>query len=99
MKAAGFSIKRRNKNPNIKDRVTSGNAAFCNAKGERRVFVDKNACPVLSDSLVKQVYDKNGLPAKGEGEGDDITDACSYPIHYHFPVVKRQFTADVLRGL
>lgn len=94
--SAGFILKKNNSNPAIKDRVLATNARFCNAKKERRLFVNRNRCPVFSDGLQQQVYDTNGLPAKGAGEWDDITDAGSYPIVYLYPI-KRKTT--YIRGM
>lgn len=96
MKHAGFRIKKKTKNPLVKDRVVSSNAAFCNAEGVRRVLVDTEKCPNLTDSLEQQAYDKNGLPEKGDGAFDDMTDAATYPVYYHFPIkANKMFTKTV----
>lgn len=96
MKRAGYKIKQLNVNPPIKDRVTSSNAAFCNAQKIRKVFVDTVKCPVFAEALIQQAYDKNGLPEKGALKNDDITDAGTYPISYHFPLrPNKMFTTSV----
>lgn len=96
MRHAGFTIRQQNINPPIKDRVMSANAAFCNAAGVRKAFVDIKKCPQLAEGLLQQAYDKNGLPEKGEGKGDDMTDAATYPIYYFFPLkANRMFTKTV----
>jgi hypothetical protein len=92
LKHAGYTVRVNTRNPNIKDRVIATNAMFLNGKGERRLFVNEIRCPNFSEALIKQVYDKNGLPAKGEGEFDDLTDAGSYPIAYLHPVRKQTTT-------
>lgn len=89
MKQAGFTIRKSNKNPPIKDRVAAGNASFCNSLNQTKVYVDKIACPNYSDALIQQVYDNNGLPQKGDGKFDDICDAGTYPIAHHFPIKPR----------
>ncbi len=98
LKQAGFIVKKNSKNPNIKDRVTAANACFCNAKNETKVYVCKKEVPVFSDALVKQVYDKNGLPEKGLGKGDDVTDAGTYPLAYMFPIKRTMMFVDNTRG-
>jgi hypothetical protein len=85
LKAAGFLVKKNSKNPSIKDRVTASNAAFCNGNGFRRVFVNVNKCPLLTEALEHQTYDDTGLPVK-DGKIDDIIDAGTYPIVYRFPI-------------
>lgn len=87
LKEYGFTVKVNNKNPAIKDRVMATNAMFCNGNLERRLFVNRRRCPHYSEALMHQVYDKNGLPTKGDGT-DDLTDAGSYPIVYLFPIKK-----------
>jgi hypothetical protein len=92
LRQAGFIVKALNKNPNVKDRVTATNAQFMNGCGDINLWVNDILCPVLSDCLEQQIYDKNGMPEKGEGKGDDITDAFSYPIATLYPVKKIQTT-------
>jgi hypothetical protein len=88
LKQAGFKVKAHNKNPPIKDRIMAANRQFCNGKGERNLFVNIEKCPYFTDGLEQQIYDKNGLPEKGEGKGDDITDAGTYPVQALFPIKK-----------
>jgi len=87
LKDAGFTIRVNASNPAIKDRVTATNAMLCNGKGERRYLVNTDKCPVFTEALEQQVY-ANGLPQKGEGKNDDITDSGSYPIAYEYPVIR-----------
>ena len=56
--------------------------------GNIGLWINDTKCPNLADALEQQVYDDNGLPEKGEGKGDDITDAASYPIAYIHPIKK-----------
>lgn len=95
VRQAGWRVVKNNKNPNIKDRVMATNALFCNAAGERRLYVNDAKCPNLADGLEQQVYDKNGLPEKGEGKMDDITDAGTYPVAKLFPI--RKINAQLLK--
>ena len=88
LKHTGYRVVNNRANPAIKDRVTATNAMFLNGDGERRYKVNSRTCPFYSDALVQQVYDKNGLPEKGENKGDDVTDAGTYPIAYLYPIRK-----------
>ena len=99
MKEANFLIRKRMKNPPIKDRVAAANAAFCNGKQQRKVYLDINKVPNYKDSLVQQVYDVNGLPEKGKGKFDDLTDAGTYPIYYHYPIKHDRMIQRELKGV
>ena len=99
LKHAGYRVVNNKANPAIKDRVTATNAMFLNGDGERRYKVNARMCPFYSDGLVQQVYDKNGLPEKGENKGDDVTDAGTYPIAHLYPIRKREVLTSKLTGL
>lgn len=99
LRQAGYTVKINTKNPNIKDRVMAANARFLNGKGESHLFVNDLRCPNYADALEQQVYDDNGMPAKGEGKMDDITDAGTYPIAYLYPIKKRSTMALGLEGI
>ena len=99
LKHAKFKIKKPTKNPPIKDRIAAANAALYNSKKETKVYLCKKQVPNLSNALVQQVYDKNGLPKKGENKYDDMTDAFSYPLHYMFPIKRQRMFATNLGGL
>jgi hypothetical protein len=81
LRKAGFRIKAKDANPRVKTRINSVNAMFCNSKGERRVFVNKDKCPVTHDELEQQVYNDKGEPDKTGGK-DHGNDAFGYFIVY-----------------
>jgi len=81
LKKAGFTVRARSKNPFVRDRVAAVNNAFNN----RRLFVDTERCPELTEALEQQVYGKNGAPDKSSGL-DHIVDALGYMVHYIMPV-------------
>ena len=99
IKAAGWRVKKINRNPSIKDRINSMNGMFCNAEGERRYKVNVDKCPFYADALEQQTYDKNGLPEKGEGKGDDETDAGGYFIADKFPIIRKRIVESGLSGI
>ena len=88
LKAAGFKVKAPPSNPPVKDRINSMCAMFCNAKGERRYFVNADKCPTYADSLEQQVWNVQGEPDKAAGH-DHANDAGGYYINAEFPIVKR----------
>jgi hypothetical protein len=90
LESYGFSIVTTDKNPQIKDRVFSMNAMFCNAKGVRRYYINAAKCPKYVDALEQQVYDKNGMPDKSSGT-DHVNDASGYFIVREFPIERHQF--------
>lgn len=84
---AGFSVYAHDANPRVKGRINSVNAMFCNAKGERRLFVNKDKCPETHDCLQQQIYNDKGEPDKKSGK-DHQNDAFGYPIVFEYPVNK-----------
>lgn len=85
LKNAGFRIKAHDANPRVKTRINSVNALFCNANGERRLFVNKIKCPQTHEDLTQQVYNAKGEPDKAGGN-DHGNDAFGYPIAYEWPI-------------
>jgi len=84
LKAGGFSVKAKTKNPFIKDRVSSMNKCF----EERMYYVNTRRCPVYADSLEQQPYNiTTGQPLK-DGNYDNRVDGSGYMVNYLYPVVK-----------
>jgi len=71
----------------VVDRINCVNRAFCNAKGQRLVFVNSK-CKKFITSFEEQEY-KAGTrePDKSSGH-DHMTDAAGYLISRKFPIVK-----------
>ena len=82
---AGFYVYADSVNPRVKTRVNSMNAMFCNAKGEHRLFVNRDTCPETHECLQQQVYNDRGEPDKKGGK-DHQTDAAGYVISYLHPI-------------
>lgn len=78
LKGSKFTVRTKNKNPFVKDRVNALNKAF----RDKKYFVNTNNCPVLTEALEQQAY-KNGEPDKTTGF-DHINEAAGYFAHYHF---------------
>lgn len=67
LRAAGFKIKVDGRNPLVKDRVATVQAALLNAQGERRYRVNIDKCPRLTEAFEQQVWNANGEPDKTQG--------------------------------
>ena len=91
LKEAGFSVMVNASNPPVKDRINSMNAMFCNALGERRYLVNVQRCPVYTESLEQQVWDKNGEPDK-KADNDHPNDGGGYFIVKDYPIVKPAYS-------
>ena len=91
LKEAGFSVIVNASNPPVKDRINSMNAMFCNALGERRYLVNVQRCPVYTESLEQQVWDKNGEPDK-KADNDHPNDGGGYFIVKDYPIVKPAYS-------
>lgn len=88
LRQSGFSLVVDGTNPAIKDRLNACNAMILNAQGERRLFVNTDKCPNLTEALEQQAYDKHGMPDK-EGGFDHALDAFGYYVVKRFPIVKK----------
>lgn len=78
LKKAKFKVRVGAKNPSVRDRITTVNASFKNAKGESTNFINTNNCPELTEAYERLPY-KNGVPDKDSGF-DHITDADGYCV-------------------
>lgn len=96
LRQAGFTVLVNSRNPAVKDRVLSTNNMI-HSQGIRRLFVNSDACPALTESFEKQAYDKNGEPDKSSGL-DHVIDAATYFIAYKFPIATQTQTLRI-KGL
>lgn len=87
LKEAGFAVNAPAKNPPVRDRIVSVNTMFCNSKGERKLLINTEKCPVLTSNLNEQAYDDNGNPKKSNNV-DHMPDALGYLVHRKFAVSK-----------
>lgn len=85
LKEYGLRIDVSPTNPAVRDRVNAFNAQILNDVGERRFKINTNACPVTTESLEQQAWDKNGEPDKKTGH-DHTVDASGYFIARRFPI-------------
>ena len=92
LRKAGFTVRAKDSNPPVKDRILSMNTAY--AKG--RLKVNDTACPRFAEAQEQQAYDKNGEPDKTTGH-DHHNDAEGYFAFWNMPVLKPSFKARELR--
>lgn len=85
LRQGGFKVMAPSKNPYVKDRINSMNAMFCNAKNERRYLINTTKCPIYTQCLIQQGYDRNGDPDKSN-DLDHSNDAAGYFINMRFPI-------------
>jgi hypothetical protein len=86
LRDAGFRINAPKKNPPVRERVLSVDTMFKDGYGNRRLFVNTNKCPHLTEQLEKQIYDNSGAPNKDGTE--DINDALGYIINRLWGIAK-----------
>lgn len=97
LRQAGFTVLVNSRNPAIKDRVLSTNNMI-HSQGVRKLKVNTDKCPALTESLEKQAYDKNGEPDKSGGL-DHVIDAATYFIAYRYPIASQAMQRLNLIGL
>ena len=97
LRQAGFTVIADSRNPGIMDRVNGLNSMFCNAVGERRMFVNTVKCKKLTKSLEQQAYDDaTKLPDKKNGHDNNGIDALGYLVSKKFPLkfTRRKITPE-----
>ncbi|HUT93814.1 MAG TPA: hypothetical protein VMY37_30405 [Thermoguttaceae bacterium] len=72
-------------NPAVADRFASCNAMFCNAAGNRRMFIDPNCRHLIRDLEVRGYKPGSREPAD-TGDVGHITDAMGYVVWRLFPL-------------
>lgn len=87
LKNAGFIVHAKDANPPVRERVLTLNTLLHNAQGERHLHINTRACPILTECLEQQVYDKNGDPDKS-ADRDHAPDALGYFVVWQWPLVK-----------
>ena len=85
LRSYGLAVRVNSRNPAVKDRVNALNAQILNGDGMRRVQINTNTCPVMTECLEQQVFDKNGEPDKSAGK-DHAPDALGYFIAEMWPL-------------
>jgi len=88
LKQNGLRISVNGTNPAVRDRVNAVNALILNADGERRWKINTDACPVTTEAIEQQAYDRNGAPDKSTGH-DHPPDAVGYFLQKRYPIKSR----------
>ena len=98
LRQGGFTVRVESTNPAVKDRVNAMNAMILNGEGKRRLLVNTDRCPKLTEALEQQAYDDSGMPDKTTGH-DHITDATGYLILNRYPIRSRGVQKTQLQGV
>ena len=85
IKENGFTVRARNSNPPVDDRIKNMNRMFCDGNGKINYKVNTVKCQEYTEALERMPYDKNGQPDKTSGF-DHITEAGGYFIYYEYPL-------------
>jgi hypothetical protein len=96
LREGGFTIRVNDKNPAVKDRISSMNALILNDAGVRTWLVNTDECPTLTEAVEQQAYADNGEPDKQSGF-DHATEAAGYFLSQRWPIVKRVAVVKPLR--
>lgn len=92
LKQAGLRISVNKTNPAVRDRVNAVNALIMNGDGVRRLLVNTDACPTLTEAFEQQAYAASGEPDKTSGH-DHAPDAAGYFLARRWPI-KPRFSLD-----
>ncbi len=87
LRSAGFKVVNDSTNPPVMTRVNTLNAHFCNANGDRQLFINANECPKIVKAFEQQAYDEaTKMPDKKSGHDNKGIDALGYFIAKKFPM-------------
>lgn len=88
----GFTVKSPRKNPPVRDRINSVNAAFENTKGVSRLSIHET-CKHVKECLLKQSYKTDtAIPDKDSGF-DHMNDALGYMVFQLMPIKGPEYDA------
>lgn len=75
-------------NPPVVDRINAVNSRFRNSRGERRLFINIDNCPLLLNDLEQVVWmkDKKDIDKKSNSDLTHSSDALGYNIAYKYPL-------------
>ena len=85
LKEAGYAVKMSNRNPPVRDRINSVNAAFKNSKGDARLTIHKS-CKQLTNCLNKQIYKPDTQQPDKNSGFDHMNDALGYLVWQILPI-------------
>jgi len=86
LRQSGLRVDAPAANPAIRDRVNCVNSLL----SHDRLAINTDKCPLLTDALESQGYDKKGNPEKFDAHPaiDDWVDCSGYYLHRKFPIAK-----------
>ena len=84
----GFAVRAHRSHPKVKDRNATVNSMFCNAAGQRRLWIDPK-CRKLIQSVAKHQYKPDTMIPDKDSGWDHMTDSLGYVVEYNFPIVQK----------
>lgn len=91
LRSAGLTVRVDASNPRVKDRVNSLDAMTLNDVGHRRLKVNTDRCPKLTEALEQQAWGEDGEPDKSSGH-DHPNDALGYFVWSRWPLIRKPVT-------
>lgn len=88
----GFQVRARHRHPAVKDRINAVNSLLCNARGERRLWINP-ACRSVIESMVKHQY-REGTQTPEADQYSHMADALGYMVEYLYPIKRVINTTD-----
>tara|TARA_R110001606_G_scaffold107173_1_gene231767 strand:- start:285 stop:1514 length:1230 start_codon:yes stop_codon:yes gene_type:complete len=88
----GFTVKTRRSHTSVKDRINAVNRMWCDASGQRTMYVDPMCKETISCTTKHQYKEGTTVPSKGE-TGVDYShqnDALGYLVDYLYPIKRPQ---------
>lgn len=84
-KSKGRTVHYPRSNPDVDSRFSACNAMFCNAAGDRRMFIDPR-CKRLIHDLESRAYKPGTRESDDRGDISHASDAMGYPVHHMFKI-------------
>jgi phage terminase large subunit len=81
----GFEIKAHRRHTAVNDRINAVNKMYCDAAGERRLFIDPR-CRKTIECVTKHQYKEGTRVPDKESGYDHQNDAVGYLIDYLYPI-------------
>ena len=84
----GFSLRVKEANPFVKDRINAVNSKLCNYQKERHVFIKPKCKRLVTDFMNVTFKDGSTDLDKSDLDLTHISDGFGYMVDYEFPVIK-----------
>lgn len=83
----GFVVKAKRSHPSVKDRINAVNRLFCDANGDRHLYIDPR-CREVIKCVTKHQYKEGTVQPEKDSGFDHMNDALGYMVDYMYPIRK-----------